>query len=354
MDVSPTFQSLSEHKLFPMNLIEDQAYVTLATNDSYALGALVAAHSLKNVKTTRKLVILITPGVTPPMRAQLSCVFDLVNDVDVFDSKDSANLALMARPELGVTFTKLHCWRLTQFTKCVFMDADMLVLQNCDELFDREEFSAVADVGWPDCFNSGLFVFRPSLDTFNALVQFAITNGSFDGGDQGLLNMYFSNWSSKDIAKHIPFVYNMVSATTYSYLPAYQKFQNNVKIVHFLGSFKPWMHNFNKETGKVERSQSTVHGLSHLQIWWNIFIEKVQPLLEPKCSGIAGLLSQMEISASATDSTPATGSDDKTSIEKAIKDHTRQLAWERGQMDYMGEDSFDNIQKKLDSAIGKK
>jgi len=47
--------------------------------------------------------------------------------VNVFDSNDSDNLELLSRPELGVTFTKLHCWRLTQFTKCVFMDADTLV-----------------------------------------------------------------------------------------------------------------------------------------------------------------------------------------------------------------------------------
>ena len=43
------------------------------------------------------------------------------------DSKDSAHLALLARPELGITFTKLHCWTLTDYTKCVFLDADTLV-----------------------------------------------------------------------------------------------------------------------------------------------------------------------------------------------------------------------------------
>jgi len=55
------------------------------------------------------------------------------------------------------------------------------VMQNVDELFDREEFSAAPDAGWPDCFNSGVFVFRPSLDTYRSLLQFALTHGSFDG-----------------------------------------------------------------------------------------------------------------------------------------------------------------------------
>lgn len=55
------------------------------------------------------------------------------------------------------------------------------VLENIDDLFDREELSAAPDAGWPDCFNSGVFVFRPSLETYRDLVQFALSHGSFDG-----------------------------------------------------------------------------------------------------------------------------------------------------------------------------
>ena len=55
---------------------------------------------------------------------------------------------------------------MTEYDKCVFLDADTLVIKNSDELFDKEEFSAAPDAGWPDCFNSGVFVFRPNLNTF--------------------------------------------------------------------------------------------------------------------------------------------------------------------------------------------
>ena len=105
----------------------ENAWVTLATNDSYGLGALVVGNSLKRVNTVHQLAVLVTPGVTESMRVKLQQVFDLVEVVNVLDSKDAANLALLARPELGITFTKLHCWRLTQFEKCVFLDADTLV-----------------------------------------------------------------------------------------------------------------------------------------------------------------------------------------------------------------------------------
>lgn len=46
----------------------NEAFVTLATNDTYSLGALVWAHSLREVNTTKKLVIMITNEVTQSMR----------------------------------------------------------------------------------------------------------------------------------------------------------------------------------------------------------------------------------------------------------------------------------------------
>lgn len=101
--------------------------------------------------------------------------------MEQLDSGDTEHLALLSRSELGVTFSKINCWRLTQYSKCVFLDADTLVLQNVDELFDREELSAAPDIGWPDCFNTGVFVFEPSLQTFHNLLELSRVTGSFDG-----------------------------------------------------------------------------------------------------------------------------------------------------------------------------
>ena len=71
---------------------------------------------------------MVTPeGLSEPMRLHLANVFNEVVDVNVLDSKDKINLALLERPELGITFTKLQCWSLVQYTKCVFLDADTLV-----------------------------------------------------------------------------------------------------------------------------------------------------------------------------------------------------------------------------------
>ncbi|XP_048489335.1 glycogenin-1 isoform X2 [Plutella xylostella] len=257
--------------------MSNRSWVTLATNDSYALGALVLAHSLQRAGSVYSAVVLITPSVTDAMRERLRAVFADVIIVDVLDSRDAAHLALLQRPELGITFTKIHCWGLTQFEKCVFLDADALVVQNCDELFEREELSAAPDVGWPDCFNSGVFVFTPSKDTFDALIKFAKERGSFDGGDQGLLNSFFSDWAHGDIKKHLPFLYNVTSAAFYSYLPALKHFGQNLKIIHFIGAAKPWLQTYNWESHTVD---APGHLQQFLQLWWTIFVTSVHPQLD--------------------------------------------------------------------------
>lgn len=44
------------------------------------------------------------------------------------------------------------------------------------------------------------------------------------GGDQGVLNTFFSDWAVKDIRKHLPFVYNLSAGAVYTYLPAFQQY----------------------------------------------------------------------------------------------------------------------------------
>ncbi|RXN00614.1 Glycogenin-1, partial [Acipenser ruthenus] len=324
----------------------DQAFVTLATSDVYFQGALVLGHSLRHHRTSRQLVILTTPQVSSFMRVVLRCVFDEVIEVKEIDSRDAAHLALMKRPELGITFTKLHCWALIKYTKCVFLDADTLVLCNVDELFDREEISAAPDPGWPDCFNTGVFVFRPSLQTYNRLFQFAVEHGSFDGGDQGLLNSFFNDWAVKDIDKHLPFIYNLSSSIAYTYLPAFRHFGHEAKIVHFLGPVKPWHYKYNPQTRSVFQefgSPSGHHHIHFLNLWWEVYNTQILPLMmQHNDTWGSRALQQHKLDLAASVSELSLGT------EPEPYDPEGRQKWEEGHMDYMGKDSFENIKKKLD------
>ncbi|XP_073462712.1 glycogenin-1-like isoform X3 [Aquarana catesbeiana] len=390
--------------------VTTQAFVTLGTNDLYCQGALVVGKSLRNHKTSHQLVVIVTSEVTDRMRGILREVFDEVVEVDLLDSADSVRLSLLKRPELGVTFTKIRCWTLTQYTKCVFLDADTIALCNIDELFDREEFSAAPDSGWPDCFNSGVFVFRPSLETFGRLLKYAEDHGSFDGGDQGLLNSFFGNWATADISKHLPFIYNLSISSIYTYSPAFKQFGSEAKVVHFIGTPKPWNCKYNPQTKWIveEEPSSGNQHLPYLVLWWQTYISDVLPLLtkqqvpdipENKVGRIEVQIKKnpsldflKEVPAGNPDSTlPDTSSvqppaDDnvqdqdlllsspvnhepvnedniymvhlvQSASELSLREAEEKLQreerreWEEGHMDYMGRHSFENIQKKLDQFL---
>ncbi|XP_030631075.1 glycogenin-1a [Chanos chanos] len=328
----------------------DQAYVTLATNDNYAKGAMVLGQSLKNHNTSRKLVALVGPNVAEPSREVLRKIYDEVRLVDVLDSQDTAHLALMKRPDLGVTFTKFHCWTLTHYSKCVFMDADTLVLSNIDELFDREELSAAPDPGWPDCFNSGVFVFHPSNETYGKLLTASLEYGSFDGGDQGVLNSFFSDWATADISKHLPFIYNLSSIAIYSYLPAFKQYGGDAKVVHFLGKVKPWNYTYDAKTKSVKghsQDDTNLHPHYLLQ-WWDLFSSKIVPLMkteygsQPFHSGCVETEIHESVAQMHVSNPPP---------PPQISSQERKSKWEQGQADYMGMDSFENIERKLDSFL---
>lgn len=100
-----TFNLESNLETFQTKRME--AWVTLATNDSYALGALTLAQSLKRVQTSKSLVVMITSEVSEAIKSVLEGTFEKVVVVDPLDSKDIVNLKLLDRTELGITFTKV-------------------------------------------------------------------------------------------------------------------------------------------------------------------------------------------------------------------------------------------------------
>lgn len=353
-----------------MSLI-NESFVTLATNDTYVLGALTLAQSLRNANTKRSLSVLITSAVSTNLQNRLRAEFDHVEVVNLLDSNDELNLALLNRPDLGVTFTKFHCWRLTQFTKCVFLDADCLVLKNVDDLFEREEFSAAADVGWPDCFNSGVFVYKPSLETYSRLQKFALDFGSFDGGDQGLLNSYFNTWSTGESSRRLPFGYNMTTNVSYTYAPAYKQFKDTVRIVHFIGANKPWKYTYNCENKSVEsRGQ---YEYEHLNLWWSVFASQCLPALDSDTKNMHLRLKQSHVVQDhghqheghqhhherlqhqhhyeEYQHQHSTGSSNQ-GVEIGSEQHKNLV--QSGNVDYTGRDAFSNIQAHLDSKLPKK
>ncbi|KAI3536543.1 glycosyl transferase family 8 [Colletotrichum abscissum] len=239
----------------------EQVYATLLLNDTYLPGALVLAHSLRDAGTSKQLVVLVTlDTVSAEVITELKAVYDHVIPVPRIRNARPANLYLMNRPDLHSAFTKVNLWRQTQFSKIVYIDADVVAYRAPDELFDiAAPFSAAPDIGWPDLFNTGVMVLSPNMGDYYALMAMAERGISFDGADQGLLNMHFKNTYNR-----ISFTYNVTPSAHYQYVPAYRHFQSSINMVHFIGPDKPWFQG--RQASKGDSPFEDMIGR-----WWAVY-----------------------------------------------------------------------------------
>lgn len=67
-----------------MAKINDEAFVTLATTDNYAIGAITLAQSLKSVNTNRQLCIMISKDIGESMRLLLCQFYALNSPLNLF------------------------------------------------------------------------------------------------------------------------------------------------------------------------------------------------------------------------------------------------------------------------------
>lgn len=211
-------------------------------------------------------------------------MYDEIIPVQLHSNGTPANLLLMDRLDLISTFTKIELWRQTQYSRIVYMDADVLALRAPDELLSLEEdFAAAPDIGWPDIFNSGVMVLRPNLQDYYALRALAERGTSFDGGDQGLLNTYFKRWH------RLSFTYNCTPSGNYQYMPAYRHFESTISLIHFIGPQKPW-----KQSRHAFTSGTPYYQL--LGRWWAQYDRHYRPLVSK--SGIQYRIKTNQYSAS--------------------------------------------------------
>jgi len=148
---------------------------------------------------------------------------------------------------------------MTQFDKIVYLDADMVVLHNLDELFDKPNMSSTNAGGllpdkkdWKQ-LNSGLLVLEPSNTIFEHMKsQVGVIEKEKGKGDQGFLHQYYEDWPEKT-ELHLPHVYNVFDCHLKGYKKHHgyyvdEKVQTDnkkydakrVKIIHYIGQKKPW------------------------------------------------------------------------------------------------------------------
>lgn len=234
------------------------AFVTLVTNADYVLGATALVHSLRRTETRADIVVMHTGAVTGgelQALAALGCRLLPVEHLplsDEFNTRhERRNLHATAPFTKGRkpafhspldNFCKLRLWQLTEYRRCVFIDADALVLKPVDKLFDYPEFSAAPNVyeSLADFtrLNSGVFVASPSLETFDAMLQRLDQPDIFwKRTDQTFLETFFPDWHA------LPVYINMLQYVWFT-MPLLWDW-SSISILHYQYE-KPWEPNHPK------------------------------------------------------------------------------------------------------------
>eukprot|EP00271_Cylindrocystis_brebissonii_P009206 TRINITY_DN23893_c0_g1_i1.p1 TRINITY_DN23893_c0_g1~~TRINITY_DN23893_c0_g1_i1.p1 ORF type:complete len:919 (-),score=79.21 TRINITY_DN23893_c0_g1_i1:91-2847(-) len=214
------------------------AYTTLIGSPDFIPAALVLAQSLHSTGTLHDLVLMIDD--TSDLNWKdiiLTSHYDRVMKVKSVVNKYRVK-----------GFNKLNAWLLEEYAKVVYIDVDTMVLANLDHLFDHPEPAAVPDVYMSGKFNSGVLVIKPSKVTYDDMISQLDILPSYNKGDQGFLNAYYSGWFDMPAAHRLPARYNGVFLFPPHYHPPAWYDMNTIHealgpiaVVHFAGPWhKPW------------------------------------------------------------------------------------------------------------------
>lgn len=185
--------------------------------------------SLRQTQTKYPVLCLVTPDVSLETLQKLKDAGITVQEV-----------ALIPHPYDCTTYkklnyTKLHVFGLEIFQKIVYVDADMIILQNIDELFDKPHMTACRagnNENWKH-FNSGLMVIEPSLLLFRDMIsKVGLSDKPME--EQSFLHSYFPEWISRPEVQ-LPSEYNTLVGDAPHNL-------ETIKILHYVGERKPWTH----------------------------------------------------------------------------------------------------------------
>lgn len=129
--------------------------------DSYAAGAAVVARSLRNAKTEYPVWCMIDESVSEDCAEFLSGHFDNIVRVPLISHQcvnmKSKKQAAIYSKWINHSFTKFNVLNNELFpaTNVIFVDADTMFLENCDELFDLPGNALCFSSAWAKPFVPG-------------------------------------------------------------------------------------------------------------------------------------------------------------------------------------------------------
>lgn len=253
------------------------AYATLVTNEEYGRGALALARSLRSCGAEAPLVVLATfearhvedleregCRIVPVRQPVLHAEFRERHGREALHRAAPFNKGSKPAFHDPVdNFCKLELWKLEDYGKIVFLDADSLVVKPIDMLFGFPEFA-----GAPNLYetladfhrlNSGVFVAEPSRATYDRMIERLDRPGIFwRRTDQTFLETFFPDWHK------LPYTFNTMQYVYFN-LPELWVWKS-IRVVHYQYE-KPW--------SEINPKRHLLKPL--IDLWWSMFEGNAAP-----------------------------------------------------------------------------
>lgn len=282
-----TCNRISKFTSFDNQLMRSQkqkyAYVSLLMgNNIYFIGALIFGYSLKQV-TNYDIVIMVTPDVPDAQKNILREVYDVVLEIDYVEI-DKGLIKDYDHNRFKDIFTKLQCFKLTQYEKIIMIDIDMLIIRDMDDLFNLKAPAAslknhdlkhgekipknliIKNGNLIGSINAGVMLLKPSIDEYGAIVDDIKTakNRQYKLMEQEYLSeRYHDQWTN------ISFLYNF----QFGLSNRAKKYDvETIHNLHYSSRLKPWRLLYAYDETMTWINEEPIN-VPYYKLWMNVFNE---------------------------------------------------------------------------------
>ena len=206
------------------------AYVTLLSSFDYLPAVIILNRNLKQVKSKYPLIVGVTDNIFLKVKKYLDKENILYKKIPFMEYSDAAKKRWeKTTPSILNIASKIALFKFTEFDKLVYLDSDILIYQNIDDLFNYPDGAMYNECGRPFI---GLFVFSPKNhhpDWYYILIQITglIESDILEG-------LFFPAKSNPDYLIPEEYYINITLQNLDT------KNIEDIKIVHYCYKYKPW------------------------------------------------------------------------------------------------------------------
>lgn len=273
----------------------DKCYISYLTNDRDIKGILVNNYQLIQHNCEYPYLCLYTKDVSQQCRDILKDSNILTVEVDFHKDLKKFGVHVDKINYLYDSFYYIIFFIFVlSVTKIVFLNANILLLQNIDHLFDKDtsnkniymsndlHMEKIASnnkytlVNTPNHFNSGVIVCEPNPTIFNQIINYIKTSTLDDiqswQSDQTVFN-HFHNQKFFHI-NIIHHKYNMIFNSIHFFINNNIIKEEDIHIVHYTLQPKPWsMNAYNKSCREIEKK--------YWLKWYNTYTSFIEDNMRP-------------------------------------------------------------------------